>query len=124
EAEVVVPPGGNDAADEGRPLARTAADHGSIGAAHPNTSDRLATLPVNERGLAGTPEPAVAVELAHRAAGSIDEQPARRLSSRERRRGRWQCGCRNPAANDCADENLRPPCFTGRSSHAIPPSLE
>src|SRR5262249_41580125 len=31
ERELAVLPGGNDAADEGRTLARTAADHGSIG---------------------------------------------------------------------------------------------
>src|SRR5262245_31437524 len=124
ERELAVLPGGNDAADDGRTLAHTAADDGSIRAAHPDTRDRLAAFPVDERGLAGTPEPAVAGELARRAAGSIDAQPAMRLLSRERRRGHWQYGCRNPTANDCADQNLPPLGFSGRSFHAIPPFLE
>src|SRR5262249_37769817 len=111
--------GGNNAADDGRAVTRTAADHGSIGAALPDTRDRLATLAVHERGLARTAEPAVTDELARRAAPSVDEQPARRLSSRESRRGRWLCGRRNPAANDCADKN-HPLLRLGSSLHAIP----
>src|SRR5262249_3806459 len=68
ERELAALPGGNDAADGGRTLPRPATDHGRIGTALPDTSDRLATLPVHERRFAGTPEPAVAGELARRAA--------------------------------------------------------
>src|SRR5438132_651353 len=73
EPELAVVPGGDDAADDGRILARTAADHGNIGAALPDASDRRATFPVDQPGLAGTPEPAVADEPARRAVGSVDE---------------------------------------------------
>src|SRR5262245_46256239 len=122
--ELAVLPGRDDAADQGRALARTATDHGSIRTALPDTCDRRATFPVNKRGLAGTPEPAIGGELGFRAVGSIDVQSARRLPSRECRRGCWQCGRRDPAADDCTDQSHPPLRFFKLRFHPVPPSLE
>src|SRR5207253_10238988 len=124
EAELIVLPGRDDAAEDGRLLGRPAAYHGSTGALLPDAGDCHASFPVDERRLAGTPKPAVGDELPRLAVGAFDDQPPMRLPSRERPRRRCRCGRRNPAGDDCAEQDRPLPPFFETSSHEIPPFLD
>src|SRR5205807_7770574 len=105
EAEFAVAPRGNDPAEDGRLLGRTAADDGSIRRALPDARDRHPTFPVYEIGRTWTPYPAVRGGPAdRRAIRPADEQPAVRLPSRERRCGR-RYGRRNPGRDDRATQD-------------------
>src|SRR5207247_11195512 len=124
DPELAVLPGGDDAAEDGRLLGRPAAHHRSTGAGLPDAGDCHASFPVDERGLAGTPETAVGDELPRRAVGVVDDQPLMRLPSRERRRGRCRCGRRNSAGDDCAEQDRPAPPFLAMTSHETPPFLD